>query len=166
MAHKISVSKQQYLIKMWPLKVQGRIKTDKALYLENKMTPWERYFRAFYLFNVESDSIKFIFICLKEKPQIGIHYILSLQFKGEFTGKVRNLTTESSIFQQFRSSTLSLWNICLGIVFEIQVISNWTCLRQFYYLKYGYDVTAITMTRAEHPEKTLSFPVFANYLQN
>ena len=29
-----------------------------------------------------------------------------------------------------------------------------------------YDITIITMTKSEHYESTLSFPVFANYLQN
>ena len=43
-------------------------------------------------------------------------------------------------------------NICRTIVWQ--------------YLKYVYDVTAITMTTTGHYESTLSFPVFANYLQN
>ena len=87
------------------------------------MTPWDGYFREFYLYYVKSGSIEFISICLMEKSQIGILFILSLRFKGEFTPKVWKLTPMSSIFKKFRSSTISLWNFYLEIVFEIQVIS-------------------------------------------
>ena len=34
------------------------------------------------------------------------------------------------------------------------------------YFKYVYDITSITMTTTECFERTLQFPVFANYLQN
>ena len=34
------------------------------------------------------------------------------------------------------------------------------------YFKYVYDVTSVTMATTECLEKTLQFPVFANYLQN
>ena len=60
-------------------------------------------------------------ICLKEKLQIGILFILSLPFKGEFTPKVWKLTPESSILINFRSS--SPWDFYLEIVLEIQVIN-------------------------------------------
>ena len=34
------------------------------------------------------------------------------------------------------------------------------------YIKYIYDVISFTMTTTERHERILSFPVFANYLQN